>query len=112
MLIDHSFIGKEYSPISYEMGREKIKEYARAVGDLNPLYLDEDAAAGSQFGDIIASPAMAALFRLPGAWLSLRTDPETGSLRLRLPFDEVPERRPRADVQDPHTFRAVEFMRR
>lgn len=62
MPIDHRFIGREYPAISYEMGREKIREYARAVGDLNPLYLDEEAGRQSPYGDTIAPPAMASQY--------------------------------------------------
>ena len=70
MPVDHRFIGREYPAIGYEMGREKIREYARAVGDLNPLYLDEEAARRSLYGDMIAPPAMASQYAvLPAALL-------------------------------------------
>ncbi|MBI3308222.1 MAG: MaoC family dehydratase N-terminal domain-containing protein, partial [Candidatus Melainabacteria bacterium] len=42
MPIDTKFIGREYPPVTYVIGREKIKEYARTIGDLNPLYLDPE----------------------------------------------------------------------
>lgn len=62
--IDHSFIGKEYPSVTYEMGREKIREYANAVGDANPLYLDEEFGRASAYGDTIAPPAMASQYSL------------------------------------------------
>ncbi|MCB9479575.1 MAG: MaoC family dehydratase N-terminal domain-containing protein, partial [Deltaproteobacteria bacterium] len=37
-------IGKTYEPVKYEVGLEKIKEYAFATNDDNPLYTDEEAA--------------------------------------------------------------------
>ena len=37
-------IGKTYPATTYAVGREKIREYAHAVGETNPLYLDVDAA--------------------------------------------------------------------
>ena len=61
-MIDPKFIGKKYSPMTYEVGKEKIKEYARAVGDLNPLYVDEEQAKSSQYGRIIAPPLFAAIY--------------------------------------------------
>ncbi len=64
MPIDHSFVGREYPVVVYEMGREKIREYARAVGDLNPLYLDEEAGRASPYGDMVAPPAMASQYAL------------------------------------------------
>jgi len=75
--IDHRFIGREYPAISYEMGREKIREYARAVGDLNPLYLDEEAGRQSPYGDMIAPPAMASQYAVLPADL-LFHDEEVG----------------------------------
>ena len=42
MPVDTKFIGHEYKPVTYVVGQEKIKEYALAVGDLNPLYADPD----------------------------------------------------------------------
>lgn len=56
MAIDKKFIGKEYEPVKYIVGREKIKEYANAIGDDNPLYRDEEAAKKSKYGSIIAPP--------------------------------------------------------
>jgi acyl dehydratase len=64
MPIDRRFVGKEYPAIVYEMGREKIREYARAVGDLNPLYLDEQAGRASPHGDMVAPPTMASQYAL------------------------------------------------
>ncbi|MBT9147600.1 MaoC family dehydratase [candidate division NPL-UPA2 bacterium Unc8] len=61
-MIDPKFIGRKYSPMTYEVCKEKIKEYARAVGDLNPLYLDEEQAKSSQYGRIIAPPLFAAIY--------------------------------------------------
>lgn len=77
MPIDHAYIGREYPPIYYEVGREKIREYARAVGDLNPLYLDDEVGRNGPFGDIIAPPAMASQFTLLPSD-QLFTDPTLG----------------------------------
>ena len=37
-------IGKTYDPFEYAVGREKIREYATAVGETSPLHLDPAAA--------------------------------------------------------------------
>ena len=57
MPLNRGLIGKEY-PASkpYEVGREKIREFASAIGDLNPIYHDETAAAAAGYKDIIAPP--------------------------------------------------------
>jgi len=37
---------------------EIIQDYARAIGDLNPLYFDEEYARASRFGGLIAPPTI------------------------------------------------------
>ena len=45
MAVDQSFIGRIYPPTApYEVGREKISEFADAVNDPNPVYRDPSAA--------------------------------------------------------------------
>ncbi len=39
-----------------EIGKGAIKKFALAVGDLNPLYIDEEYAKKSRYGGIIAPP--------------------------------------------------------
>jgi acyl dehydratase len=57
MPLNRSLIGKEYPPsIPYEVGREKIREFATAIGDQNPVYHDEAAARAAGYTDIIAPP--------------------------------------------------------
>ena len=54
----------------YEVGREKVREYARAVQDRNPAHHDDQAAADLGFGGVIGSltfvsiPAMVANRRI------------------------------------------------
>lgn len=62
MPLDTKFIGKEYKPVTYVIGREKIKEYAITVGDSNPLYLDPEVAKKSKYGSIIAPPMFVVVF--------------------------------------------------
>src|SRR6188472_2404153 len=40
MAISTEAVGKRYEPSTYAVGREKIREYAHAVGETNPLHLD------------------------------------------------------------------------
>ena len=45
MPLNRDFIGREFPPSPpYEVGREKIREFATAIGDTNPAYTDPDAA--------------------------------------------------------------------
>ena len=61
-MIDPKFLGKKYGPVKYVVGLEKIKEYAVATGDTNPLYLDEDAAAKGPNEGIVAPPMFAVVY--------------------------------------------------
>ena len=55
--------GKEYAPFTVTVERGKIKEFARAIGDLSPFYLDDAVGRASEWGDIIAPPTFAITFR-------------------------------------------------
>jgi acyl dehydratase len=61
--INTSVIGKEYPPYVVSVERGKIKEFARAIGDLNPFYIDDRIGQASEWGDIIAPPTFATTFR-------------------------------------------------
>jgi acyl dehydratase len=70
-MIDHGWIGKSYGPITYEIGREKMREYAAACKDGNPIYHDREFAQQTKYGDIIAMPNFAAVYSLRGAGMLL-----------------------------------------
>jgi acyl dehydratase len=55
-------IGKRYEPVVYAVGREKIREYAHAVGETNPLHLDLDAARAAGHADLVAPPMFAVVY--------------------------------------------------
>jgi len=61
--INKALIGKAYPPYPVTVERGKIKEFARAIGDLNPFYLDDRVGAASEWGDLIAPPTFAVTFR-------------------------------------------------
>lgn len=61
--VNTAVVGKEYPPFPVTVERGKIKEFARAIGDLNPFYLDDRVGAASPWGDIIAPPTFAITFR-------------------------------------------------
>jgi acyl dehydratase len=57
MPLNKALIGKEYPKSApYEVGREKIRDFATAIGDHNPIYHDEAAAKAAGYPDIIAPP--------------------------------------------------------
>lgn len=77
MAINSELAGKAYPPYEYEVGREKIREYAYAVGDENPIYLDEDAAKKAGFDGLVAPPMFAVVYSA-GAMRQAILDPELG----------------------------------
>lgn len=68
-------IGKQFEPTHYAVGREKIKEYARAVGETNPLHLDEAAARAAGYADVLAPPMFVVVYSGPAVVPAL-FDPE------------------------------------
>lgn len=58
--------GHVYEPPAYEVGREKIREFADAIGDPNPAYRDPDAARALGHEDTIAPPTFAMIPVLRG----------------------------------------------
>ncbi len=51
-----NFIGKAQDVRIFEVEKGAIKRFAEAVGEQNPLYLDEEYARNSRYGSIIAPP--------------------------------------------------------
>ncbi len=70
-------IGKSYPPSVYAVGREKIREYAYAVGETNPLHLDPEAARAAGYADVVAPPMFAVVYSR-GAIGPAILDPEVG----------------------------------
>ena len=56
-------VGKEYPPYAVTVERGRIKDFARAIGDLNPCYLDDEVGRASPWGDVIAPPTFPISFR-------------------------------------------------
>ena len=63
---DRSVIGVEVEVGTHEANKEQMMAYAKAVGETNPLYLDEEAAKAGPYGTIIAPPLFYNMFSLQG----------------------------------------------
>jgi acyl dehydratase len=70
-------VGKTYAPTVYAVGREKIREYAHAVGETNPLHLDPEAARAAGHRDVVAPPMFCVVYSSPAVAPAL-FDPEVG----------------------------------
>ncbi len=68
-------IGKRYPPVVYAVGREKVREYAAAVGESNPLYYDLEAARAAGHDDLLAPPMFVVVY-CSSAFMTALFDPE------------------------------------
>ena len=75
MPVNAQAVGKSYEPVVYAVGREKIKEYAHAVGETNPLHLDVKAARAAGHADVVAPPMFAVVYCSPAVAVPM-LDPE------------------------------------
>ncbi len=65
MAPDESLIGKTWPVAEYEVGREKIREYANAVGEANPVHHDPAAAREAGFRNVVAPPMFCVVYSAP-----------------------------------------------
>ncbi|WP_151771797.1 MaoC family dehydratase N-terminal domain-containing protein [Streptomyces abyssomicinicus] len=78
MALDQSFVGRTYPPTDpYEVGREKIREFAASIGDANPAYTDPEAAKALGHPDVIAPPTFVFAISFKAAHRVIH-DPELG----------------------------------
>ena len=78
MPIDPSYAGRSYPPTEpYEVGVEKIREFAAAVGDPNPAYRDREAAKALGHPDVVAPPTFPFVLTFQAS-RRLIDDPELG----------------------------------
>ena len=49
-------VGVESEPYTNEIEKGAIIKFARAIGDANPIYTDEEAARRSRYGGLVAPP--------------------------------------------------------
>ncbi len=77
MSVNTEAIGKAFTPVLYAVGREKIREYAAAVGEHSPLHTDHVAARDAGFADLVAPPMFAVVYSSP-AVMPAMFDPQVG----------------------------------
>jgi acyl dehydratase len=58
--VNPDLVGRTFPPVApYLVGREKIREFARATFSESPLLLDPEAARAAGFADVVAPPTFA-----------------------------------------------------
>jgi acyl dehydratase len=65
MSVKTEAIGKVWPATTYEVGKEKIREYATVVGLDNPVYFDREAARAAGYRDVVAPPMFAVVYSSP-----------------------------------------------
>jgi acyl dehydratase len=70
-------VGKTYPPQTYAVGREKVREYASAVGEEAPVHHDPEAARAAGHADVVAPPMFAVVYASK-AMMPALFDPEVG----------------------------------
>ncbi|HEY2716060.1 MAG TPA: MaoC family dehydratase N-terminal domain-containing protein [Solirubrobacterales bacterium] len=75
MALKTDAVGKEWAGSTYQVGREKIKEYATALGIENPVHFDVGAAREAGYRDVVAPPMFCVVYALP-AMAPAILDPE------------------------------------
>jgi acyl dehydratase len=76
--INPDLVGRTYPPSPvYQVAREKVREFARAIGEPSPLSVDVDAARAAGYPDLVAPPTFAIIISFE-AGRQAAFDPELG----------------------------------
>ena len=65
MSVDTTNLGKTYDPATFEVDADRIRQYAEAVHEENPVYHDPEAAQEAGFRDLVAPPMFAVVYSAP-----------------------------------------------
>jgi acyl dehydratase len=70
--VDRHFIGTTTQPWTVEVEKGAIRAFAIAIGDEQPLYVDEAFAKAKGYRSVVAPPTFAVTFRPPQAppWMA------------------------------------------
>jgi len=58
-------LGKTYEPATFAVDADRIRQYAEAVHEDNPVYHDAEAAREAGFRDLVAPPMFAVVYSAP-----------------------------------------------
>ncbi len=70
-------VGKQWAATTYEVGAEKIREFADAVGAENPVHREHEAAKAAGFRDLVAPPMFCVVYSARAMGPAI-LDPEVG----------------------------------
>jgi acyl dehydratase len=55
-MLDKTLIGRESDPVVHDVERGAIRRFAEAIGDPNPIYVDDEAARQAGYHAVVAPP--------------------------------------------------------
>ena len=64
MPLNQSLKGKEYGEITFTVERDRVAQFADAIGDDSPLYRDAEAARAAGYADVVAPPTFLTTMQL------------------------------------------------
>ena len=70
-------IGKQWPATTYQVGREKIREYANVIGAENPVHHDREAALAAGYRDVVAPPMFCVVYSAAAMGPAI-LDPQVG----------------------------------
>lgn len=78
MPVNPELVGREFAPTPpYLVGREKVREFARAVFSTDPQHTDPEAARALGYADVVAPPTFAIVIQ-DVALQQLLAEPDSG----------------------------------
>ncbi|MEV0397751.1 FAS1-like dehydratase domain-containing protein [Polymorphospora rubra] len=79
MPLDPSFVGRTYPPTApYQVGREKIREFATAIGATDAAHHDPAAARALGHTDVVAPPTFPVVVTMESSHRQIVDDPALG----------------------------------
>jgi acyl dehydratase len=77
MPLNQSLKGKTYEPIEFTVESDRVTQFAQAIGDQDPRFLDPEAARAEGFPDQVAPPTFPTVMQILGS-AQVVMDPELG----------------------------------
>jgi acyl dehydratase len=77
MALNQALKGKEYGEVSFTVERDRVAQFADAIGDDDPVYRDAEAAKAAGFAEQVAPPTFLTTMQLQTSG-QVVLDPELG----------------------------------
>ena len=55
-MLDRNLIGKKYDPVIFTVTDQRLRFFAKATGQTDPIYFDHDAALNEGYNGIVCPP--------------------------------------------------------